>query len=178
MDFSGPSLRERLRVGTRTAQDALERAQRGFDLRERSGQRAFLAAQRDALSVMEPVAPELRTELATACADLTADLAELGHEAPVGSFPRPRTDHPHARGYVWHSLQLTLRMKARHLPEGTVLGTRFVTAPRDAQAWRVLCDVLEELPGYGAEGDAVLRAANDWLALFETIHLEHARKQA
>lgn len=178
MDFAGPSLRDRLRAGTRTAQEALERAQRPFDLSEPNGQRGFLAAQRDALAVLLKSAPELKAPLTIACANLTEDLAELGHEAEITSFPKPRADHTHGRGYVWHSQQLTLRMLARKMPEGTMRGTRFLTAKRDAAAWRTLCDVLETQPGYGTQGDAALVAANNWLALFETIYLDHARGRA
>ena len=66
-------------------------------------------------------------------------------------------------------------MLVRRLPEDASVATRFLTAPRDTAGWRTLCAALEAMPGYGPEGDTALAAANDWLALFETIHLERAR---
>ena len=175
MSFSGPSLRDRLRAGTRAAQDALDRAQRRVDLTGTAGLRGFLMAQRDALTALHGAAPELRDGLAPALRDLTADLADLGVEAPPTVPPAPRIDDARGRGYVWHSQRLALRMLARKIPESETLPRRFLTAPRDAQAWRALCDDLETMPGYGPEGDAALAAANDWLARIESMHLERER---
>ncbi|WP_139176590.1 biliverdin-producing heme oxygenase [Jannaschia faecimaris] len=139
---------------------------------------AFLAAQRDALSVLRDSAVELVDALDKACADIEADLSELGRDKQVRTSPTPRVDDAEGRGYVWHSQQLGMRMLARRLSDTSGPAMRFLTTSRDTEAWRALCDTLEQIPGYGPKGEAALSSANDWLALFETIHLEHARDRS
>ncbi|CTQ49824.1 biliverdin-producing heme oxygenase [Jannaschia donghaensis] len=175
MSFTGPSLRDRLRTGTRLAQDGVERAQRRFDFARPGHIGAFLAAQRDAVVTLRGVASELEDALQAACDRLDADLAELGHGPGPKTYPAPRSDHRVACGFVWHSQQLALRTMTRRLPDAATRGLRFLTHPRNVSAWRVLCDELERTPGY--EGDATLAvtATNDRLALLETIHMDHAR---
>jgi hypothetical protein len=175
MTLTEPFLRDRLRTGTRAAQDALDRAQRRFSLKDPDGLRRFLAAQSDALCALRTCDDALAPALDAALALLAEDLDDLGHDAPPKTWPRPRTDDALARGYVWHSQRMALRMMARALPEDGS-GQSYLTAPRDATEWRTLCAILEETPGYGAAGDVTLQAANDWLALFETICHDHARR--
>ena len=175
MEFVGPSLRDRLRTGTRLSQDSLERAQRSFDLEVADDMTAFLAAQRDAVVTLQGCAPDLERALEEAYDRLDADLADRAGAARPKAYPKPRVDHPFACGYVWHSQQLSLRMTCRRLPEAATAGIRFLAAPRDAEAWRALCDALERTPGYDADADRAVMAANDRLALLETIHLDHAR---
>ncbi|WP_179379036.1 heme oxygenase-like domain-containing protein [Jannaschia marina] len=176
MEFTGPSLRDRLRVGTRLSQDALERAQKRFDLTRTEGYAGFLGAQRDTLRAMQAAGGELADAIEAALGDLDADLAEVGPALPSRKVAPPRVDDPRGRGYVWHSQQLHLRMLARRIPEGAQTATRYLSRGRDSAAWRALCDDLEAVPGYGAEAERALIAANDWLALGETIHLGYAKQ--
>lgn len=178
MSFTGPSLRDRLRTGTRTSQDALERARRHFDLNAPPAFARFLCAQHQALTVLRGGAPELQDALDAGLDLLAQDFADLGLTPPARKLTAPQTGDAHGRGYVWHSQKIGLRMIARNLEETSDLPRRFLDQPRDMTAWRSLCDRLEQMPGYGPEGDGALTAANDWLALFETIHLEHARAKA
>ena len=133
MTLTEPFLRDRLRTGTRAAQDALDRAQRRFSLKDPDGLRRFLAAQSDALSALRTCDDALAPALDAALALLAEDLDDLGHDAPPKTWPRPRTDDALARGYVWHSQRMALRMMARALPEGGS-GQSYLTAPRDAMA--------------------------------------------
>ena len=174
MDFSGPSLRDRFRTGTRAAQDALERAHRQYDLTDPAQYTRFLLAQAEGLHTLQRAAPEMAQALTPPMERLTADLDTLGQTAATGQYRPPAGDDAQARGYIWHNQQLTLRMLTRDLPDDG-RPRAYLSGPRDTGAWRALCETLEQLPGYGAGTDAALAAANDWLALFETIHLTHAR---
>lgn len=175
MSFTGPSLRDRLRTGTRTSQDALDRARRRFDLNKPSAFSRFLAAQHEAMTVLRGISPELRRALDASLDLLAKDLADLGVDPPPRRISAPKARDALGRGYVWHSQKIGLRMVARSLDPASGAPRRFLDAPRDMTAWRSLCDELEQVPGYGSDGDDALSAANDWLALFETIHLEYAR---
>ncbi|CTQ33728.1 hypothetical protein [Jannaschia rubra] len=176
MISANQTLRDRLRFGTRAAQDALDRAQRRFDLSSRDGRGRFLRAQADTIATLRRADDgTLDAALVHALDLLAADLAVLGDDAPPVPRTPPATDDALARGYVWHGQRLALRMLARSLPDGAD-GTAYLLAPRDADAWRSLCADLETTSGYGALPDRVLTAANDWLALLETLCHDHARR--
>ncbi len=171
MNYFGPSLRDRLRRGTRLAQDSLERAQLRLDLERPEALAAFLRAQRKAATSLIVAAPELADDLKLALERLDADLGPCRVKAPAG----PAADDALGRGYVWHTQQMALQLRARRLPDAVVEGSAYLSAPRDAAAWREHCAVLESTPGHGAEAELSLRVANDWFALWESIHLSQAR---
>lgn len=175
MILTEPTLRDRLRTGTRTAQDALDRVQRSFSLSDSDALLRFLLSQSDVVATLRAADDDLRPALDEAAERLADDLRMFGITAAPKVWPRPRTDDAFARGYVWHSQRMALRMMARNLPDDGS-AQAYLTAPRDVAAWRALCEVLEDTPGYGAAGDVTLQAANDWLALHETICHDHARR--
>lgn len=175
MNYLGPSLRDRLRTGTRLSQDALEHAQGRFDLLLPESRAAFFAAQRIASDALRIRAPELAPDIEAAIVLLDEDLLKSGYDMLAATPSGPRDDDEMARGYVWHSQQVSLRMRARRLPAEITAGSLFLSAPRDPAPWRRLCAHLEAAPGHGAAADTALNAANDWFALWESIHLTQAR---
>lgn len=175
------TLRERLRVETRASQDAVDRAFRRFDLAAPDGLRGFLAAQRDGVACLVKAAgprEALAADWSDAVADLEADLSALDHRAPATVPKPPKPDHVLARLYVWHGLRLGARMLSRRWdaaadPTARNAG-RYLQRARDREAWRGLIDTLDDHSARGRESDAVTRAANDWLALFEHCAAAHA----
>ena len=168
------TLRERLRQDTRTAHDAMDRALARFDLAGARGRTGFLVAQRDgaaALSRATPGGDPLREALDAALADLDADLAALGHDAPPARLGPPALDHPLARTHMWLSNRLGTRMLAGRMagdadPRAAAAG-RFIARAAERSDWRPVADALDAMSGRGREADAVLRAVRDWFALYE-----------
>lgn len=175
MNLIGPTLRDRLRKGTRTSQDALARARRSFDLPAAPALAQFLTAQYHALTVLRRAAPELQNAIDCELDLLAQDFADLGTAPPRRKLTPPKAQDVYGRGFAWHSQKVALRMAARTLDDASHLPRRFLEQPHDMAGWRSLCDDLEQRPGYDPIGDAALKSANDWLALFEAIHLKSAR---
>ncbi len=174
-DPATTNLRDRLRTGTRRAQDALEEAFARFDLATPEGLAAFLLAQSEIVTMLAGAGdPDLGPALASAGEDIAADLAALGRPAAVETRAMPANDEAVARAWLWHATRLALRMQRRRL--GPDLPDRTLEAPRDSAAWRDFCDVLEERDGYGAAAERAVTSANEWFALFETICHARARE--
>ena len=178
------NLQDRLRAGTRPAQDAEMAAVEAFDLTRPAGLAGFLAARMDAFDAMARAAPTNspeRAELKSLMGLLRADLDALGLTGfQPASKPVPRTDDETAREYVRHATALGLRRLGRDWRETldeTLRGAgRYLEARRDAAGWRALCAELEEEVGVGARAERVLEATNDWFALFETAAHERRRR--
>lgn len=168
------NLRDRLRTGTRRAQDALDTAFGRFDLADAGGLRAFLAAQADIVAALRRAGDtDLIAVLDRMSAAIAADLSDLGDTAPPEVLPVPSEDEAVARIWLWHATRLGTRMQARRLGPG--LPDRTLSTPRDSEAWRTFCDRLEAREGYGAAPDREVTSANEWYALFETTCHAHAR---
>ena len=168
------NLRDRLRSGTRRAQDALDAAFARFDLGSREGLTAFLAAQADVIATLRHAGDaELVDVLDQMAASLAADLSDLGHTAPPSLLAPPSEDEAVARLWLWHATRLGTRMQARRLAPG--LPDRTLSTPRDSAAWRAFCDRLEAREGYGAAPDREVSSANEWYSIFETACHAHAR---
>lgn len=168
------NLRDRLRTGTRRAQDALEAAFARFDLATPEGLRAFLAVQADMVATLRQAGDAaLAGPLAEASERLAADLAALGHREPPMRQPTPGMDEPVARLWLWHATRLPLRMQWRRVGPGLPSGA--LSAPRDSAAWRDFCETLEARDGYGAAAEREVTSANEWYALYETACHARAR---
>ena len=168
------NLRDRLRTGTRRAQDALEEAFARFDLATPEGTAAFLAAQADIVATLRRDRDgPLSRPLEEAAETLAADLAALGRRDPPAPRLGPSMNDAVARTWLWHATRLPMRMQARRL--GPDLPDRALRAPRDSGAWRDFCAVLEAREGYGAAAERALTSANEWYALYETVCHARAR---
>ena len=168
------NLRDRLRTGTRRAQDALEAAFARFDLSTAEGLRVFLAVQSDVVATLGRAGDDaLADPLAEAARRLVSDLAILGHDAPVTPLPAPGMDEPVARAWLWHATRLPLRMQWRRVGPGLPSGA--LSAPRDSAAWRDFCETLEARDGFGAAAEREVTSANEWYALYETACYAGAR---
>lgn len=173
-DVGTSNLRDRLRSGTRRAQDALETAFDRFDLRSPGGLRGLLAAQADMVATLRHAGdPELAAALDEAAIRLAADLSDLGQAAPVEPLPSPSMNESVARIWLWHATRLPLRMQARRLAPGQP--RRTLAAPRDSATWRDFCATLEAREGYGAAAEREVTSANEWYSLFETVCYARAR---
>lgn len=174
VDGEPMNLRDRLRTGTRRAQDALEAAFDRFDLGSATGLRGFLAAQADIVATLQRAQDAaLADALAETAEALAADLAELGRATPPTRQPQPALDEAVARAWLWHATRLPVRMQARRLGSG--LRARSLEAPRDSAAWRDVCAMLETREGYGAAAERAVTSANEWYALYETTCHARAR---
>ena len=168
------NLRDRLRTGTRRAQDALEASFARFDLGTSDGLRAFLAVQSDMVATLAGAGDEtLAAPLAKAAGRLAADLETLGHDADPAPHPAPGMDEPVARLWLWHATRLPLRMQWRRVGPGLPSGA--LSAPRDSAAWRDFCETLEARDGFGAAAEREVTSANEWYALYETACYARAR---
>ena len=168
------TLRERLRVDTRAAHDAMDRAFGRFDLASAAGLAAFLAAQREGVEALRLASPEddpLRPALDAARADLDADLAVL-HRAGA---PDPRTppdpDHALARCHIWLASRLGTKMLARRWRAAgdaqVVAAGRYLGGIGERADWRGFGEALDARSGRGREADLVVAAVRGWFSLFE-----------
>lgn len=179
------TLRERLRLDTRTSNEAVDRAYRPFDLTTARGLGGFLAAQRIAAASLAQVAdgPEsLADDLAATLDDIDADLGVLGRAVPDLLLPRPVADHPIARSYVWYGSRLGMKMLARRWDRATdpavVAAGAFVARLAERPDWRPVAEALDALSGRGRVADAATRATRDWFAVLEQAAVGVRRRAA
>ena len=168
------TLRERLRLDTRAAHRAADRAWARFDLTRASSLAAFLHAQREAAATLRRATPPddpLAAMLGHACDAIDADLASLGYAGSPDRLKPPVPDHPLSRGYVWLATRLGTRMLSRPWresaePKAATAG-RFIGGSFRHAAMRAQADALDARSGRGVEADAAALAANAWFALVE-----------
>ncbi|CUH38148.1 hypothetical protein JSE7799_01369 [Jannaschia seosinensis] len=178
------NLRDRLRTGTRRAQDSAAQAYGRLDVSGADGLAAFLSAHLDTVAALlgakGKAAPP--PAMVTARAALDADLAALGRAADPVKRRLPDPDDAVAREWLWHAMQMGLRPAARDraiaADTDPALGDagHYLSLPRDVAGFRTLCSMLEAEPGYGAQADRILAAANAWFVLFETAAHDRARR--
>ena len=169
-----PTARQALRSGTAVAHERLDALFGGFDLAERDGYAAFLAAHAGALAGVEAALDAAGMDRliddwpTRRRADLIrADLAALGHDMPAPQPVAPIAGAAEAWGaaYVLEGSRLGGAMLARGV--GGNLPKTYLATPLAPGAWRKLLAMLDEALYPDAMRAPAIRSALAVFALFE-----------
>ncbi|MEI4486176.1 hypothetical protein V8J36_08225 [Frigidibacter sp. MR17.14] len=163
------SLRERLRLDTRAAHDALDERLGTLDLQTPEHLAAFLAVQAEGFAVLRDGLSADAPEAALLDEMLAALATDLGH-APRAAVPAAPLD-PLAVRYIALGSRLGTRVMAGR-GGAALAASRYFALPPRGEDWKALVATLSAHPAGGPAADRIVR---DAAACFDIFSAAAAR---